>query len=1067
MSTGDLEPTMAVDPGPEAPPAPRSVTITVFPREDVTDGTRRTGTFQALYEEFAKTPVVGADAAKEGRPMFSAAAFRDNVRKGEAVESVSFVCTEIDNTEKRREGALDPKTGKRKFVTVPLPSEKRTSFDQAATLWAGLSAILYTTYSHTLPHPKVRILLETSRDMTPVEAPRVRRWVDRRMLDQGQLPDPQTKDLGRPWYFPVHREGHEFRIQRIEGAPLDVDAILKQVVREPERASEYRGDTRLGQYIEETLRPAISMLELLQKHGEKLEAANGYHKLWSPFRDDGRKPGCVVWEDHFYDFGAGEHYDAIRYIREKLGKTFWEVLDLLADDAGVDRFPRRDANKPARVDPGPLIAALSETLPSDGRRAVLAPVYRAIATQDPEDRRPHIDALLAKYKKRLDRQTVERGVREAGAEREAHDEAENVTDDGAAPEYVVVDGCLCAVRQTPTGPVHQQLVNGNVQIVEVVTRDEGVGSTCDVFRIQCSKADTTPLPEFTVPTDEFDRMEWLTPRTLGQLGMEPGRSTRDLLRHAILTLSKFGKRTEYGDFGWRAVGDQRVFLHAAGAIGSAVAVAVRPATPDLARFALEPVPPDKWSAAKRSPDDALREHLARAIQSSLALLDVAPPRVTYPLYASMMHSPVLEALPHRSVLLILGRSGVLKTALAFEFQRHSGAGFRSVRDFVLNFESSATAVEIVGHAVNGMLVVMDDAYPKGGRAGEQQRAFCRRLIHNYANGATRMRGTANVELRASLPFRANLWMTAETDLASADEGESTSNRAVKIGIEPGDIDKDKLARIQTISHPHVVLRGYIEHLAAERTWIVTLPARHREVLAAFRELVRKGDLQARQPEVLASLYVSMESFLKFAHVVAAKTSLERDLPWDRVVNLLDVTKKALVEVAWSQTKVSKATSPLAKLVRLLIAGISAGRAGLVKQEEAISSTPHCAGLGWFNETHVLLLPDEVHRFVAEALRETEDRSLLPLRDYYQMMIAELGATQPTPSEAGRIGVKRKCGERQERVIEIPLASFGDDAELLRRPTLTEQIAKRVRENERGAPPPGAGFDINVHDEKPN
>jgi len=1063
MTPPRAEPTMAVDAEPEAS-RPRSITITIFPNEHETAGTRRKGTLQALYEEFAKTPPVAADESKEGRPMFSPAVFRGNVRKGTGVESISFICTEIDNTEKRREGPLDVKTGKRKLVSVPLPPEKRTSFDQAAALWVGTSAILYTTYSHTTEHPKIRVLPETTRPMTPEEYPRVRRWVDRKMLEAGQVADPQTKDLGRPWYFPIRRVGREFVVRRIEGAALDVDAILKETPPEPEHVAEYRRDTRLAQYIEETLRPAISMPELLQKHGEKLEAASGYHKMWAPFRDDGRKPGCVVWEDHFHDFGTGEHYDAVRYIREKLGKSFWEALDLLAEEAGVDRFPRRDASKPARIDPSPLIAALPETLPSV-RRTVLVPVYRAIATQDPEDRRPHIDALLAKYKKVLDRDTIERGVREAEAERRAEDEADSCADDVAT--YAIVEGSLCAVRQTPAGAVHQRLVNGNVQIVEVITRDDGSDRTHDVFKIKASRADKTALPEFEVATEEFDRMEWLTPQTLGQLRMEPGRSTRDILRHAILTLSTFGSRTEYGDFGWRTVGKERVFLHAGGALGSTASVDVKPATPDLARFDLAPVQPDKWAAAKRTPEEAQREYLARAITSSLDLLDVAPARITYPLFASMMHSPVIEALPHRSVLLILGRSGVLKTALAFECQRYFGAGFRSVRDFVLNFESTATAIEIVGHALSGMLVVMDDAYPKGGRAGEQQRALCRKLVHNYANGATRMRGTASVELRASLPFRANLWMTAETDLATADEGESTANRALKIGVEPGDINVGKLTPIQATVHPHLVTRGYVEHLATQRTWSVTLPSRHREVLPDFRQLVQRGGLQARQPEVLASLYIAMESFLKFAHLAVSKTGVERDLPWERVEHLLKTTKEALIEVAASQTRVSKATSPLAKFIRHIISGISAGRAGLVKQDEAISSTSRCVGLGWFNDTHVLLLPDEVHRFVAEALRETEDRSLLPLRDYYQMMIAELGATQPTPSEAGRVGVKRKCGDRQERVLEIPIASFGDDAELLRRPTLKEEIAKQVRENERAEPPLGVGFDINTHDEKPN
>ena len=53
-------------------------------------------------------------------------------------------------------------------------------------------------------------------------------------------------------------------------------------------------------------------------------------------------------------------------------------------------------------------------------------------------------------------------------------------------------------------------------------------------------------------------------------------------------------------------------------------------------------------------------------------------------------------------------------------------------------------------------------------------------------------------------------------------------------------------------------------------------------------------------------------------------------------------------------------------------------------------------------------------------------------------------------------------------MEIPLASFGEDAELLRRPTLVERIAAKIRENERSETPgSGMGIDLDVHTGNPN
>ncbi|MRG96005.1 hypothetical protein [Polyangium spumosum] len=550
-------------------------------------------------------------------------------------------------------------------------------------------------------------------------------------------------------------------------------------------------------------------------------------------------------------------------------------------------------------------------------------------------------------------------------------------------------------------------MNGNIEVIEAVRHDDGA-ETRDYFRLRATTESGTVLPEFEVPMGEFDLMSWLTPKTFGNLRVEPGKTTRDRLRHAILTRSSFGQSVTYGDYGWRIIDGRHVFIHADGAIGTDAPIRVEPPSEKLRKYTLSPLDARKGL----DPKQALR----LAIYESLEFLRVGKSTITHPLYASIWHAPVLDVLPHRSAVTIIGETGSLKSSLSFEAQRHFGSGFLTIRDFVANFESTSTAMEIMGHSLHNMLLVVDDAWPKAGREGDKQRDLCRRMIHTYGNGSSRERATPDVKLRASREIRSVLWLTAETDLASASEGASTSNRALKIHVQKGDIDGKKLASLQLSKNPHAVTRAYIQWLADNPSWRTTLPNRHRDILFELRELVAKGQIQARQPEVLASLIIAMESFLGFC--VAAEALLQ-----DAANAILAETRAALIEVASEQTEISRATSPVARYMRLIKSALNTGRARIRLPEEPLKSEPGCADIGWAESTgtHVCLQPEAMHSLLVSL--DSEKAGIAPLRDVYQQMVSELGATPPTASEKGRTGVKRDRGGVKQRVIEIPIEHF--------------------------------------------
>jgi replicative DNA helicase len=177
--------------------------FTLFPSLTTPDGGHAEISWEGFLS-FVASPVVAAD--KSSLEGWSPARFRDNHRDGDNVEVLSAIVLD------------DDKSG--------LPLER------IVEIWHGVAGVVHTTHSHMIDppdHPKYRLVLRTNRDLTADEHARVRRFVGDHARAQGQALDDATRDAPRFWYAPGHRAGAPYAWHELEGAPLDVDAILAQV----------------------------------------------------------------------------------------------------------------------------------------------------------------------------------------------------------------------------------------------------------------------------------------------------------------------------------------------------------------------------------------------------------------------------------------------------------------------------------------------------------------------------------------------------------------------------------------------------------------------------------------------------------------------------------------------------------------------------------------------------------------------------------------------------------------------------------------------------------------------
>jgi uncharacterized protein DUF3631 len=87
----------------------------------------------------------------------------------------------------------------------------------------GLAYVAHSTYSHTVGHPKFRVVAPFSRSVSPDEWPSIRRRVEAHLF--ADKADPATKDAARLYYLPsCPPEGDRFAESQ-EGRFLDPDSL--------------------------------------------------------------------------------------------------------------------------------------------------------------------------------------------------------------------------------------------------------------------------------------------------------------------------------------------------------------------------------------------------------------------------------------------------------------------------------------------------------------------------------------------------------------------------------------------------------------------------------------------------------------------------------------------------------------------------------------------------------------------------------------------------------------------------------------------------------------------------
>lgn len=510
--------------------------------------------------------------------------------------------------------------------------------------------------------------------------------------------------------------------------------------------------------------------------------------------------------------------------------------------------------------------------------------------------------------------------------------------------YQIVDGRISQCRTVTDDDGESRLAikplcNFAAHIAADVSKDDGEEVTHHMAIAGCLE-NKQKLPEIVINASDYEQMRWVIANWGARATIEPGKETRDTLRHAIQFLSKdqIEQRRLYTHTGWREIDGKRVFLNASNADTNMVEL-----EGNLKRYE---IPTD----GKIDPVTAMRE--------SIALLDTAAPCVAYPLWATMYLAPLSSIIPPAFLVWVEGPSGSLKSSFTTLLLNHFGRTFdenHTPADWI----STANSLEKMSFLAKDVPFLIDDFRPATSRhENEEMHRAAQRIIRAVGNRAGRGRLNSDSGFRRTFEPRGVVLSTAERGAL----GTSTMARVQTVMVAPGDIDSDKLAVAQKQRPIYgYAMAGYLDYIAEHWNQLTTdLP---------IQIIDSRGDIDLshkRLPGAMAMLQTGFDQAMKYAVSIGAIEQVDADARCAECYS-------ALHKIALTQSALVEDQDPARIFVSVLITLLRQGKAHLQKKNagDGIAAAGYGAELGerlgWYDGETAYLLPaayNTIYRYIS-------------------------------------------------------------------------------------------------------
>ncbi|WP_342476581.1 hypothetical protein NYE24_21195 [Paenibacillus sp. FSL H7-0350] len=508
--------------------------------------------------------------------------------------------------------------------------------------------------------------------------------------------------------------------------------------------------------------------------------------------------------------------------------------------------------------------------------------------------------------------------------------------------YSIAEKNLCIVQTNKDGNRNDfPLANFFAWINKTVVKDDGSEQQRFYELEGVLLHSRKRLQPIHVAASDFESMKWLE-QWGPEPNIQPGNKVRDTVRHAIqTTASGATKERVFAHLGWVKVGGTFRYLHAEGAVGATdVKVEI---DPRLRNYNLPKSSGDRKEAMK----------------ASLGLLNIAPHRVTLPMWGLTFLSPMCEwlrtvGLEPKFLMWLHGYTGTRKTTLAKLFSCHFGDLLERPP---ASFKDTANSVEKRGFDVKDSLLLIDDYHPTSSpREAKSMTQLAQQILRAYGDRVGRGRMRQDTSLRPDYPPRGMAIVTAEDVL----DGGSSIARLFPVELRQGDLDLDKLTTAQQQS-PLLsqAMVGYLEWLGQAMS---ESDDRLREIFFKRRNEASRLHVHGRLVEAAAWLHLGLQLGLDYAESVGAIEPEQKhellEEAWEGFVGTASEQGEQVAEV--------KATKRFVDIVSELLANrtIYTETTQPLSQGDIPKSGTH---VGWHDSNYYYFLPDVLYNAVCRFL----------------------------------------------------------------------------------------------------
>jgi hypothetical protein len=569
-------------------------------------------------------------------------------------------------------------------------------------------------------------------------------------------------------------------------------------------------------------------------------------------------------------------------------------------------------------------------------------------------------------------------------------ESEKPVNTGA---YSIQGGRFCRDRQTKEGRITEPLCNFFCMATEQELRDDGLNEPTRNYMIEGSLDDGTSLPAACVAASKFPRMNWTEECWGMRCVIRAGNGTKDYLREAIKLFSANVRlRRIYTHTGWRKLDGQWVYLGGSTTGETDYEIDLGP---DLSRYRLPAVADDSIGA----------------MRLSLKLLDLAPLRITAPLFSAIFRASLSSSLPMDTTIWLEGKTGSLKSTLAALFLCHFGEFGRLTLPAA--WASTANVLEKRSFILKDSCCCIDEYVP--GIDAREFEVKANRMIRAQGNQAGRSRLRSDLSERATFIPRGVLISTGEQH----PPGASFLARCLIIEIGREEIDLAKLTEAQSNAGrlPHA-MRGYVDWLAPQMD---TMRETLSQGFTEARKRMTKADRHLRIAEAGSHLYLGLDAALQYAEAIGAIGSAETE-------DLRNRCEQAFRDLGEAQAIIVEDEKPSKKFFEILRTMLDQGRAALLPTVKDYSDEPQKifgAVIGWTDEEFYFLLPQAAFQSASKFCRDTNERFPVSLDRLKRDLLKE-GISEVDP---GRFTKVVKIEGLPKRVLKVSVEKIQQLLEL--------------------------------------